>query len=75
MVQPTDNTKTVGISLETVSLHKSKKCFIREISTDFKNHQKHQVKFNFCAFLDLGQVDHTLQSLFMLQPEIPTYVA
>ena len=37
---------------------------IREITTDLKNHQKHQVKFNFCAFLDLGQVGIILQSLF-----------
>ena len=67
--------KTVGISLETVFLHKSEKYFIQEITSDLKNHQKHQNKFNFCDFLDLGQVGHTLQSLFMSQLEISTFVA
>ena len=34
------------------------------MTRDFENHQKHLVKINLCAFLDLGLEGHTLQSLF-----------
>ena len=34
------------------------------MTTDFENHQRHHDKTNLCAFLDLGQAGHTLQSLF-----------